>query len=111
MKNNNQNYLEKIPTKKAGINWTVSDGAVTVEIENKGAFNRIAQTLFKKPKISYIHLEEFGSFVWPIIDGQKNLADIGTLVKEHFGDKAEPLYPRLIKYFETLQSYGFITLD
>ncbi len=110
MKNKDENYLEKIPARHDGINWTTAeDGAVTLEIENKGVFNRIAQKLFKKPKISYIHLEEIGSFVWPIIDGEKDIFAIGVLVKEHFGEKAEPLYPRLVKYFEILDSYKFVT--
>ncbi len=109
MKNKNENYLEKIPCRIESINWTRDqNGAVTLEIENKGVFNRIAQKVFKKPKISYIHLEEIGSFVWPIIDGEKNITEIGIMVKEHFGEEAEPLYPRLVKYFEILQSYKFV---
>ena len=30
------------------------------------------------------------------------------LVKEHFGDKAEPLYPRIVKYFQIMESYEFL---
>lgn len=110
MRNKNENYLDKIPARSEGINWTVAqDGAVTLEIENKGVFNKIAQKLFKKPKISYIHLDENGSFVWPLIDGEKDIFELSKEVKEHFGEKAEPLYPRLVKYFEILESYKFIT--
>ena len=49
-----------------------------------------------------------GSFVWPLIDGERNITDIGVFVKEHFGEKAEPLYERLAKYFKVLESYGFV---
>ena len=109
MKNKNENFLEKIPVLNQNIGWSKNEeGAVTLEIENKGAFNRIAQKLFKKPKISYIHLEEIGSFVWPLIDGEKDIFSIGEYIKEHFGEKAEPLYPRLVQYFETLETYKFI---
>ena len=31
-----------------------------------------------------------------------------ALVKEEFGEAAEPLYPRIIKYFEIVESYHFI---
>ena len=31
----------------------------------------MAQKLLKKPKISYIHLDERGSFIWLKIDGEK----------------------------------------
>ena len=110
MKKNKQdeNYLDKVPV-KADIKWeTDSDGNVTLHIENKGVMNKIAQLILKKPKISFIHLDEMGNFIWPIIDGDKNLAEIGELVKEHFGEKAEPLYDRLSKYFYTLETYKFI---
>lgn len=106
----NQNYLDKKPLRKDGINWNSDqNGIVTLEIENKGFYNRIAQKLFKKPKISFIHLDEMGSFVWPIIDGEKDITEIGKLVDGHFGEKAHPLYERLSKYFQILESYGFIS--
>ncbi len=104
-----KNYLEGIPLRHPDINWSKDDeGLVTLEIENTGFMNRVAQKLFKKPKISYVHLDEMGSFVWPVMDGEKNLIKIGEEVKEHFGEKAEPLYERLAKYFQILESYHFI---
>lgn len=104
-----ENYLEKIPLKKPGLRWTqAADGAVTLEVENTGVANRIAQKLIKKPLISYIHLDEMGNFVWPLIDGENSLIAIGEQVKAHFGEKAEPLYERLAQYFRTLASYGFV---
>ena len=112
MKNNRQdNYLEKIPCRKDGLNWEIDDnGIVTLLIENKGVFNRIAQKLFKKPKISYIHLDEMGSFVWPFLDGKSNIITLGEKVKKQFGEKCEPLYPRLSKYFQILESYRFVNM-
>ncbi len=102
-----KNVLEFIPQKN--ISFSINEnGAVTLEIENKGVFNRIAQKLFKKPKITYIHLDEFGSFIWHLIDGQTNILAMGEKVKEKFGEECEPLYPRLSKFFEILESYKFI---
>lgn len=104
-----KNYLEGIPLRHHDIAWSKNeDGLITLEIKNTGFMNRVAQKLFKKPEISYVHLDEMGSFVWPIIDGEKNLIKIGEDVKEHFGEKAEPLYERLAKYFQILESYNFI---
>lgn len=103
------NYLDKIPFKNPEIKWeTDSEEKVTLLIENKGFFNRMAQKFLKKPKISQIHLDENGSFVWPLIDGVKDITEIGKYVKEHFGEKAEPLYERLAKFFKILESYNFI---
>ncbi len=106
-----KNFLDFVPIHKIECCKTDEKGIITLEIVNKGIFNKIAQKLLKKPKISYIHLDEMGSFVWPYIDGKRNIYEIGVFVKEHFGDRAEPLYPRLSQYFKTLESYGFIKFN
>ena len=104
-----ENYLEKKPVCKDGLNWSKDEnGNVTLQMENKGVANRIMQKLIKKPKISYIHLDEMGSFVWPLMDGEKDILEIGKFVEEHFGEKANPLYERLSQYFKTLEKYNFI---
>ena len=105
-----KNYLEKIPQRAEEIAWSQNEnGEVTLEIENKGWVNRIAQMFFKRPKISYIHLDEMGNFIWPLIDGEKDIIALGELVKEKFGEKAEPLYERLARYFQILESYKFVS--
>lgn len=104
-----ENYLERRPMRPEHIKWSVDEkGIVTLDVENAGFFNRMAQKLFKKPPVSHIHLDEMGSFVWPLLDGEKDITVLGILVKEHFGDEAEPLYERLAKYFQILDSYSFV---
>ena len=104
-----KNYLEKIPARKEGIDWDKNEeGKVTLHIKNVGLMNKIAQKLFKKPEVSHIYLDEMGSFIWPLLDGKKDIIALGELVKEEFGEKAEPLYERLAKYFQILDSYNFI---
>ncbi len=101
-----ENYLEQIPMRPEEISWSTDEkGIVTLDIENTGVMNRIAQKLFHKPKVTHIHLDETGSFVWPLLDGEKNIIELGEIVKEHFGEKAEPLYPRLAKFFQVLDSF------
>ena len=105
----NENYLDKVPAVCSDINWSKdSEGNVTLEVKNKGIANRIAQVLIRKPKISYIHLDEMGSFIWPLIDGKRSIKDISVFVSEHFGEKAEPLYERLAKFFMILIDCKFI---
>ena len=107
-----ENYLEKIPVISEEISWSADEnGIVTLDIENKGVMNRIFQKLFKKPRFTHIHLDEIGSFVWPMIDGKKSIADMGEPMEEHFGEKAQPTYERLAKYFQILESYRFVQLS
>ena len=104
-----ENYLEKIPNREVKMYSFDNEGIVTLEIENRGIANRIAQKLLKKPKTSYIHLDRFGSFVWSKIDGEKSIVEIGKDVEAKFGEEAKPLYERLAKFFEILKSYNFIS--
>ena len=106
--NLSENYLEKIPVRSSYIYWKENDSKVTLEIKNEGFFNRIAQIFFGRPEKSYVHLDSMGSFVWPIIDGEKDIIAIGKIVKEKFGEECEPLYERLAKFFQILESYNFI---
>lgn len=106
-----KNYLENKPKRNPVLNYTSDEnGVVTLEIENTGIANRIFQKLLKKPKITYVHLDETGSFIWPYLDGEKTITELGVIVKEHFGEKAEPLYERLAKYISILESYHFIVM-
>jgi hypothetical protein len=103
------NYLDLIPERADSLRWHEDQkGCMVLEIENKGFFNLIAQKFFKRPRYSKVHLDEMGTFVWPLIDGQKSVSEIAALVKEHFGEKAEPLYPRIVKYFQIMESYHFV---
>lgn len=105
-----ENYLERKPI-RANLSWSQNDkGTVTLEQENKGMMNRMAQKLFGKPKITYVHLDEMGSFIWPLLDGETTILELGKRVEERFGEKANPLYERLIKYLQILKSYGFVIL-
>lgn len=107
-----ENYLERVPVRAPHLTWSENeDGLVTLNIENKGFFNRIAQKVFKRPKISHIHLDKYGSFVWKQIDEKKTIIDIGNDVDAHFGEKSHPLYERLAKFFQILHSYGFVKFN
>ena len=103
-----ENYLERIPVINNNIIWYVKDNLVVVEIENKGISNKIFQKFFGKPKTTYIHMDEIGSFVWLLVDENKNLRTIGRLIEEKFDEKSKPLYEHLSLYFETLLNEGLI---
>ena len=106
----NSNYLERKPLRNCRLSWTADDeGAVTVEIKNRGLFNLVAQKFLKKPKTSYVHLDETGSFIWRSIDGKKDISELGKSLEGRFGEKAYPLYERLVKYVQLLESCGFVT--
>ena len=103
------NYLDLIPEKAPSIKWHRDlKEKIILEIENTGMFNTIAQKVFNKPRYTKVHLDRFETFIWPLIDGKRSVMDIAACVKEEYGEKAEPLYPRIVKYFQMVESYHFV---
>lgn len=109
-KDSQKNYLDFIPQHQKYPYTVDEQGMVTILVKNKGVFNKLAQKFLKKPEISQIHLDQMGSFIWPLMDGKQTIYDIAGLVHEEFGEKAEPLYNRLVQYMKNLESYGFIKI-
>lgn len=104
-----ENYLNYIPKHNVLFPYRKKEnGRIEVEVLNRGFFNRIAQIFFKRPKRSYIELDDFGSFVWEQIDGSRSIYDICMLIRERFGEEAEPLFERASAFFRILRSNSFI---
>ena len=106
-KNNSDNYVEKIPTHNK--TWELTkEGLVEVTVENKGFYNTLAQKLFKKPRFSFIKLDEFGSFVWQEIDGQKTIYEIGQNLSKKHPKAGEKLYERLCGFIKILERNDYV---
>ena len=103
-----KNYLLRVPARAEGLSWsTDTQGLVTLEVENTGWVNRLAQICFGRPRVSYIHLDAHGSFIWPLLDGKESILQLAQRVEERFGEEAHPLHERLARYFQILDSYHF----
>ena len=64
----------------------------------------------KKPDWK-IRLDEFGSWVWQRCDGRATVREIAEGMREHFGEKVEPVYDRLGLFFKKLESDQFIQYE
>lgn len=109
MARQSKNYLDFIPMKNPAFPVSErEDGLVTVTIIRRGIYDKIAQKFFHVPAQSNIDLDKYGSFIWKQISGSRSIYDIGQLIKAKFGEAAEPLYPRLVKFFAILKENRFI---
>lgn len=109
-KKKDHNYLEKVPVRNPEFSWKEDgQGIVTVDMVHKGIFDKLAQKLWVTPRVSHVKLDRFGSFVWKQMDGNRNIIDIGVLVREEFADQAEPLYERLAEFVKMLRDNRFVT--
>lgn len=109
MRKKKKNFMDFIPVCNPEYTWDADrKGIVTVHVLNKGFYNRIAQKVFKRPPVSHIALDKYGSFVWQQMDGKRNVYEISKLVSKRFGKEAEPLTERLVKYIQILYQNKFI---
>ena len=108
-KTKTKNYLDFVPVINPKNDWSAGeDGIVTIHMVHRGFYASIAQKFFHTPRVSHIRLDEYGSFLWKEIDGQRTVGDLAQRMKEQFGQKAEPLYDRLVKYMQILRNNRFI---
>lgn len=106
-----KNYIDNIP-KINDMKWEVlEDGIVEITVENTGFYNTIAQKLFKRPRYSFIKLDEYGSFVWQKIDGKKSIYEIGKELGTAHKGAATQLYERLAQYFAILERNKYIIFE
>ena len=107
-----ENFLDYVPKRNQLYEWDLNQKKhVEIAVVNRGMFNRMAQIIFRKPKVSKIELDDLGSFIWQELDGVKTVFEIGTAVKGKCGKKAEPLYERLCEYIRILHNNRFIVYE
>lgn len=107
-KKQSENYLEYVPVRTPETEFTVDEtGIVTLTKEWTGFYNRIAQRFFHKPRVSRIALDGYGSFIWKIIDGERDVYAISQKLETAYPGMEKSL-PRLIKFLEILRDHHFI---
>lgn len=105
------NYLDYVPRKNELNSYFVNEkGKGVVKVANVGFYNRLTQLIFKKPKYSNIELEEYGTFIWKYIDGERSIYDIALKVREEFGEASEPVYERICQYFRIMADNRLVFL-
>ena len=55
----------------------------------------------------HVHLDEHGSAVWDLIDGQRTIKEITDILAEHFQHEENYEY-RVATYFSQLYKQGFV---
>lgn len=103
-----ENYLDFVPVPNPRNTWSEEDGIVTIHMVHRGFYDRLVQKLFHTPPVSHIKLDEYGSFLWLRIDGEKSVGALAEALREEYGEAAEPLYDRLVHYMQILRNNRFV---
>lgn len=108
-KKDSKNYLDYIPVKNPDTDYEADeDGIVTLYIEWKGFYHKIAQKFFHRPRVSDVKLDGYGSFVWLSIDDKKDVHQLSKELDVRY-PKMEKSLSRLIKFLEILHDNKLIT--
>ena len=104
----NQNYMDLVFVPKDGIHFSVSEeGGVTVDMENTGFYNRLAQKLFGRPKTSHIALDAYGSALWRLLDGKRSVYKVVLAMQEAFPDEPD-MTKRVVSFLGQLERFGWV---
>lgn len=105
------NYLDGVPVRREDRPWREKeDGMVEIDMENKGFYHSIAQKFFKKPRVSHISLDGYGSVIWKNIDGTHTVYDLIHIMEKEFPKEKQRMLDRVVTYMAALHRNGFISM-
>lgn len=105
MPSNNQEVLSIIYKISDELEYEVSaDNIITILEKQDHKVQKFLRKLkFRIPELKKTSLDEYGSYVFSQIDGMKTINDIGEALEAKYGDKANPLYERLLLFLNHIE--------
>jgi hypothetical protein len=100
MFNNNVDVLNIIYKISDDLEFEVDqDNIVTILEKQDHKFQKFFRKLkLRIPEYKRTSLDEYGSCVFLLVDGEKTVREIGENLEVKFGDKVHPLYERLLMF-------------
>ncbi|MBL4935323.1 PqqD family protein [Clostridium sp. YIM B02515] len=102
MLNNNEDVLRIIFKVSENLEYEVDkDDIVTILEKQDHKIQKFFRKLkFRIPEYKRISLDEYGSYVFLQINGKTTIKDIGESLENKYGEKAYPLYERLLLFLK-----------
>ena len=103
-----KNLFDLVPAKAEHI-FTEKEGELSVIVFPRFRSKFMRRLFVPKNKSASIRvrLEEHGTAVWDLIDGQRTVREIAEALAEHFHCEENYEY-RIVKYLGQLQRQGFV---
>lgn len=99
------NFLDYIPEYCEGIELIQEECQEVILVKRK---NRLLSKYREKDRAGRIELDSLGGYVCKNIDGKHSVFEIAQQLENEFGEKAEPLYQRLILFLKILNQKNLI---
>jgi hypothetical protein len=105
MARNNEEVLNIIFKISDGLEYVVStENIVTILEKQDHKIQKFFRKLkFRIPEYKKTSLDEYSSYIFLQIDGRKTVKDIGEDLEAKFGDKAYPLFERLLLFLNHIE--------
>jgi hypothetical protein len=105
-----QNLLEMTPQLKTHLHLEREEGATSAALilPRTSWLERLSVKYLKQPAAVRVQLDALGTFVLSHCNGRYTVREIADRVRERFGEEAEPLLPRLIKFMQIVEANGWI---
>ena len=89
--------------------WFEEDGLVVVRAARfeRRPGKALVSALKRDPEYN-LRLDEFGSFVWKLIDGERTVGDIAGATVEEMGAEEVTAQQRLIMFLRSLNNVGVV---
>lgn len=101
---NDEDALKLIFKISNNIDYEVDNKIVTVlEKQNHPIQNFFRKLKFRIPLYKKIKLDEYCSFVFLQIDGEKTVEEIGRNLESIYGEDCHPLYERLLMFLNHIE--------
>lgn len=86
-----------------------SDGHICLQVPRfrNAWIRRLAMRLGKSENVN-THLDETGTRVWELIDGERRIEEIGREMEEKDGESVQQKYERLTTFMMILEKNSFI---
>lgn len=96
--------LDRVYQMKPDLQYEVRDGIVFVIKEQNAWIQRMLRKIkYKIPETSEMELDQYGSFIFQQIDGQRDVREIGKRLGEAYEEANAQLYDRLLLYLNHLE--------
>ncbi len=106
-----KNYMDMLVVHTPKLHWHVlENGMVEISMVHRGFYDRIAQQIFHKPRVSRIMLDCYGSRLWLAVDGEHTVYDIVQYMIYSFPEEEDGMPERVVAFMRILQRQHFVEI-
>ena len=89
--------------------WLEEEGLVVIKAPRfQGRAGRRLVDLMGREQTYNLRLDEFGSFVWRLVDGKRDLGEITDATVDKMGAEEETALHRLLMFMRSLRNVGVV---